>query len=522
MATIRNVKLPDLINRWIEVQNPESSGTDGATKEPLEVDAINLTLLLKSMGMRLQYLDFDDEKTNTDALTISIKCNRSGIRSELSYDLQQQGCSCPEKTDRDSSFWEVQATGPKVFSKFKNNTSSNLLPDVSERCALVSKAMLANLLDYYQRSIQQVKEGKERALLKSPLKPKDTVVCVTSPGLTMRTPFSTPPAEGRCTARMSLGATREPLLKHDFQDIEADRPDQETKETAESVASSTENGTGVHNLTHDILDADIDNIHKPVIVPVIATNASMPDGESVFNCNEAMKHVITSSPVIRKVPPPAPSLHDTVDMQQERDVNVINHLQQARSQIDMALLMMNQGTTQDMFGGSALTLTPQQNTAIARKSLGTPRFPPVRSGSLLTIERHRPVAEAGEIKKKTFPTTPSALTGRLSIGGRGTTIASRADTPRPSIAQVKAIAGLRRTVTMPPPAAVRQKPVTGASTGTTLGGQRRLLPSSSATSATAKTVVPRQPISFRPVSSSANRQAGLIHRSSSASLLTKK
>lgn len=164
MAT-SNVKLPDLINRWIEVQK---KGTELERAKPLDIDAINLTLLLKSMGLRLQYLDFETEKSNADNLTITVKCNRSGMRAELSYELLR--CSCPEKTDQESSFWEVQGTGPKVFSKCKNNASSNLLPDVSESCALVSKAMLANLLDYYEASIRQVKEGKEQAMLHSPLK----------------------------------------------------------------------------------------------------------------------------------------------------------------------------------------------------------------------------------------------------------------------------------------------------------------------------------------------------------------
>ncbi|XP_058066828.1 uncharacterized protein LOC131216370 [Anopheles bellator] len=523
MATIGNVKLPDLINRWIEVQKP---GTGPNRSEPLNIDVINLTLMLKSMGLRLKYLDFDAEKDNTDSMVISIKCNRSGIRAEMSYDLQQPGCSCPEKTDRDSSFWEVQATGPTVFSKFKNNTSSNLLPDVSERCAVVSRAMLSNLLEFYQASIRQVKEGKERPMLNSPLKNSEPSVCVTSPGLTIKAPFSTPPAEGKCTSRVSLSQRQSTTPMEGIASGKEETRKQDTKTepspgcSNECKSNTSSDSVGINNKTHDIVNSE-HHAQKPVVEPIHTSNASVPD-ENVFACNEAMKTVITSSPVARK-----PTLQDTLDIQHDRDANVINYLHQARSQIDMALMLMKLNTTQDISNGSGHTMTPRHTTAISRKPILTPKFQQSRSSSLLSIERRRVLASVDMgVKKKLASTSSLGSTPRVLSG----TIAARADTPRPSIAHIKSVAALRRTATMPSTSAgsgqqtlQRSKLTTGTGTaagGGTLSGQRKFVQPSTPLTVPAKPQ-PRPPISIRPASS-AGTKAGIIQRSSSASYISKK
>ncbi|XP_052861269.1 uncharacterized protein LOC128268259 [Anopheles cruzii] len=525
MATIGNVKLPDLINRWIEVQKP---GTGSNRSEPLNIDVINLTLMLKSMGLRLKYLDFDAEKDNTDSMTISIKCNRSGIRAEMSYDLQQPGCGCPEKTDRDSSFWEVQATGPTVFSKFKNNTSSNLLPDVSERCAVVSKAMLSNLLEFYQASIRQVKDGKERPMLKSPLKNPEPTVCVTSPGLTIKAPFSTPPAEGKCTSRLSLSERQSATPIEGIAPGKEEARKQDTKSepspgcSNECKSNNSSDSVGINNKTHDIVNSE-HHAHKPVVEPIHTSTASVPD-ENVFACNEAMKTVITSSPVARK---PGSTLQDTLDIQHDRDANVINYLHQARSQIDMALMLMKLNTTQDISNGSGHTMTPRHVTAISRKPLLTPKIQQTRSSSLLSIERRRVLAAVDMgVKKKLASTSSLGSTPRVASG----TIAARADTPRPTIPHMKSVAALRRTATMPSTSVgsvqqtVHRSKLTTA-TGTAAGGgtpsgQRKFLQPSTPVIVPAKPL-PRPPISIR-VASSAGTKAGLIQRSSSASYISKK
>ncbi|KFB37804.1 AGAP012040-PA-like protein [Anopheles sinensis] len=531
MATASNVKLPDLINRWIEVQKKSCSLE---RTEPLDIDAINLTLLLKSMGLRLQYLDFEADKGSTDNLTVTIKCNRSGMRADLSYELVN--CSCPEKTDCESSFWEVQATGPQVFSKFKNNTSSNLLPDVSESCALVSKAMLSNLLDFYQASIRQVKEGKEQAMLHSPLKSPRGKVCVTSPGLTVQSPFSTPPAEGKCLSRIEAGKERgfpNQIDKGPQLDVAECSDKQQQKDAgskndptpgktasrgssegqSEAKSNSSAESVGINNKTHEIAHSEC-NSEKPVVEAAQSPeHTSVPDEKAY----EAMKTLVTSSPNEKR-------FHSTptqLDQQHDRDLNVINYLQQARSQIDMALLLMKLNTTQDIADGSAVTITPQHTTAISRKSLITPKFLQPRSSSLLSIERRRPPVDIGA-KKKSSSNSSLSSTAKSSISGNS---GGRADTPRPSIAQVKSVATLRKTVSMPhsgalgstgqlPPTASKKST---ASTLGTLAAQRKLLQPSTPTSTGRQ--IPKPPISNRPMSSLAS---GLIQRSSSASHITKK
>uniref|UniRef100_A0A182JQS8 Transcriptional coactivator p15 (PC4) C-terminal domain-containing protein n=1 Tax=Anopheles christyi TaxID=43041 RepID=A0A182JQS8_9DIPT len=449
MAT-SNVKLPDLINRWIEVQK---KGTELERAKPLDIDAINLTLLLKSMGLRLQYLDFEAEKSNADNLTITVKCNRSGMRAELSYELLR--CSCPEKTDRDSSFWEVQGTGPKVFSKCKNNASSNLLPDLSESCALVSKAMLSNLLDYYEASIRQVKEGKEQAMLHSPLKSPRPKVSVVSPGLTIKKPpFSTPPAEGKFSSRIEsaapVGALDDTVEDNIETKQEASPNNMEKDEQIPGLSCDRQSGegqiepksnvssesVGINNKTHDLLNTD-HPANKPIVDAVLSpAQTSVADD----NAYEAMKTLVTSSPNERPV-------DATAGTQQDRDQNVISYLQDARCQIDMALLLMKLNSTQDNTNGFGCTITPQHASATSRKSFvtTTPKFIQPRSSSLLSIDRRRTPSDIGVPKKTSSTSSLPSSAPRLSIGSS----AGRVDTPRPTVAQVKSVAALRKPVGMP-------------------------------------------------------------------------
>lgn len=104
------------------------------------MDTIELTLLLKSIGFRLESIDFNEHRfsggkmldnTNTipsptkvnDAnfIHVEISCSKSKIISRLSYKFNDDGanaaapstCTCPPKTivDNNNSFWEIQTTG---------------------------------------------------------------------------------------------------------------------------------------------------------------------------------------------------------------------------------------------------------------------------------------------------------------------------------------------------------------------------------------------------------------------------
>jgi hypothetical protein len=82
---------------------------------------VNLTVLLKSLGFKLNFLDFVkpspdamQKEKNEETVSIDIKCNKSGLLSKLSFDMAH--CNCPvEGGEHDSAFWEVQGTSPKLM-----------------------------------------------------------------------------------------------------------------------------------------------------------------------------------------------------------------------------------------------------------------------------------------------------------------------------------------------------------------------------------------------------------------------
>lgn len=115
-----------------------------------------MTLILKSVGFRLESLDFGEEKLNgfkntanintnssnnvplaktpsppsanpAHFLNVEISCSKSKIVSRLSYKFGESDgntgaagtmnrCTCPSKemTDKNNSFWEIQSTGTFV------------------------------------------------------------------------------------------------------------------------------------------------------------------------------------------------------------------------------------------------------------------------------------------------------------------------------------------------------------------------------------------------------------------------
>lgn len=407
-----SIRLPDLITKWMEVQKSRVGLDD---ENPLRVDVIDLTLLLKSIGLKLEYLDFEPEKSNTDTLTVDIKCNRSGVMARLSYDLVD--CSCPEKDDREASFWEVQATGPKVFSKHKNNTSSNLLPEVSENCSIVSKAMLSNLLDYYRTSINTIERGEDA--LQSPLRMAPPKICITSP--------ATPPAEGKITPKLgSSFSNNNPAwspAKTRSLDESLDRQSQESEQKAESKVNSSTTSIETREICPKCCGGD--KPIKTIITTKEFTVSAMPDDNSFAN-SEAMRALITSSPNEKDFNSPF-----YADQNHERDLNVIHCMQQARQQIDAAMLIMrlNNPSRELTEGASAVTTTPQ---TVVRKNLL-----PERPNSLNNINRRMSLpGRAANTPKPTVngtalsqPKKPVPVSKVLTAKSA---VTARRDTPRPT------------------------------------------------------------------------------------------
>lgn len=79
------------------------------------MDAVELTLMLKAAGFRLESFDFSlprEQRLQSEEVKIEIQCYKSGIVSKLVYKPEE--CTCPdEATSHNNSFWEVQATAPQ-------------------------------------------------------------------------------------------------------------------------------------------------------------------------------------------------------------------------------------------------------------------------------------------------------------------------------------------------------------------------------------------------------------------------
>lgn len=120
------------------------------------MDVIELTLLLKSIGFRLESIDYDEfrswgkkfndcgngigasattinsNRTDADQITVEISCSKSKIVSHLSFKISDSeaaamdtqthttadttklmACTCPKREPRNdnNSFWEVQSSG---------------------------------------------------------------------------------------------------------------------------------------------------------------------------------------------------------------------------------------------------------------------------------------------------------------------------------------------------------------------------------------------------------------------------
>lgn len=114
----------------------------GHVKCSVAVDAIDLTLILKSIGFRLESLDIDmksgngENISNTDhgsaesfppakslspskqedgnTIRVQITCGKSNIVSRMTYAMNDDNdCTCPHDAVmlKNTAFWEVQSTG---------------------------------------------------------------------------------------------------------------------------------------------------------------------------------------------------------------------------------------------------------------------------------------------------------------------------------------------------------------------------------------------------------------------------
>lgn len=123
------------------------------------MDVIELTLMLKSIGFRLDSIDYNaqrfsggkisDIKTddvtsvpaakNANFISVDISCGKSKIISRMSYKLnntddQSSQCTCPKKeTVADNSFWEIQSSGSFVNQRRSLNAATKKVSNASNQ-----------------------------------------------------------------------------------------------------------------------------------------------------------------------------------------------------------------------------------------------------------------------------------------------------------------------------------------------------------------------------------------------------
>ena len=352
---------------------------------------MNLTLLLKALGFRLENFDFDgdNQALKNETVTIEIKCNKSGIKSSLTYNLVN--CTCPEKSQgNNASFWEVQATGPKVMSRFKTATfkdgtsiflnvktiilfiftiiaSSNLLPEISDNCSQVAKAMLSNLLDFYQENIKETAVEREK-YKSSPLKPYSPSIFVTSPGLTLRSPYSTPPAEGKYVSRFS------------FPSIPADKVKCEVEIKREDPQVPVIKIENDHVQMKEEKNEDTVIIDGPDLLAQVPSS-TFDINDTQFSNSDAMKNFITSSPNEKTF--------DAMVQANDRDVHVIQSLTNARQQIDNALLFMKINGTISLPNNATSIITTTPQNIVKDKTGAIPKMPE-RANTMTNLQPARP------------------------------------------------------------------------------------------------------------------------------------
>lgn len=117
------------------------------------MDVIELTLMLKSIGFRLDSIDFNAQRfsggkisdlkaddvmassspaaRDANFISVDISCGKSKIISRLSFKLSNDDqsmssqCTCPKKDAIvDNSFWEIQSSGSFVNQRRSLNVAA--------------------------------------------------------------------------------------------------------------------------------------------------------------------------------------------------------------------------------------------------------------------------------------------------------------------------------------------------------------------------------------------------------------
>lgn len=127
------------------------------------MDVIELTLMLKSIGFRLDSIDFNAQRfsggkisdikaddvtavpaaKDSNFISVDISCGKSKIISRLSYKLNNADdhlsqCTCPKKeTVAENSFWEIQSSGSFVSQRRSLTAAAKKVSNANNQFYLV-------------------------------------------------------------------------------------------------------------------------------------------------------------------------------------------------------------------------------------------------------------------------------------------------------------------------------------------------------------------------------------------------
>lgn len=280
-------------------------------------------------------MDFLPESISNEKskeISIEVKCSVSGLVAKLNYKLD--ACVCPKKKD-EQTFWEVQCMAPSSKIQVKQEaTSCSLLPEMSESCSLVSKAILNNLLNYYKDCVGE--------------REKESIKKIKIPEM------------------FASNQVKSDALVPKKAEVHVGVPE-----------------INISNIPEINVISEPKSEVQDTPVPIENKDKS-PSDSFIESINANKVNIATSSP------------NDKVDDQTNRDANVVQVLNEARSKIDQALLYMKFNVTQDLSIASTTILMTSPQVKTGARTLGTPGSLK-RSATANEITQHK--ASAQKVKQ---------------------------------------------------------------------------------------------------------------------------
>lgn len=271
---------------------------------------------------------------------------------------------------------------------------------MSEHCSLASKAILTNLLGYYQNNVNDPKPISYATASFFGASPK------------YRTSRYTPPAEGKSFTVNSdiVGNNRNSM--ENVADRKGDEDMKNSNEGGKKSSQINENleekldtkEAKIEYVSKEMADekcfASLSNIKQEVDspslsppkdsieLPVILLTEVLEKEGRPYTTNTSYseienEHNKTREMVELEMNPTSPIEPPSADL--DRDINVIQALEGARKYIDTALLHMKLNLTQDLSRNSIMTTTPQCTSRDKTKSSLTQPRQMIRSSTLHSL-----------------------------------------------------------------------------------------------------------------------------------------